>query len=388
MFSRLFSPLPISAKLTLKNRIVMAPMGTNYASPDGYITARSKLYYRTRARGGAGLIIVEAAHLDPAQRHRPNGIRISDDSFIAGLSELAAAIHENGPPAFQQLTHPGRLSSSKVTGITPVGASPIVHPVTGEISRPLAVAEILEFEKMFAGAARRAKTAGFDGVEIHGGHGYLLTEFVSPHTNKRTDSYGGSLCNRFRFPLEVVNKVRDAVGTDFLISFRLSATEFLPDGICLEEAKAFAAELEKAGVDLLHVSAGNNEQPATMAKTIPLSSSPPGCFARFAAAIREVVHVPVIAVGRIDLPDIAETILARNQADLVALGRALIADPYWPAKAKEGRVGAIHKCIACNTGCIGRLNQHKSISCVVNPWVGLDNELQSADDALCTKKRE
>lgn len=353
----------------------MAPMGTNFASQEGCITERNILYYTTRASGGAGLIIVEAAHLDSTQRHRPNGIRISDDSFIAGLSELTQAIHASDVPVFQQLTHPGRLASSTVTGVQPIGASPVPHPVTGEIPHSLSVEEILAVEDMFAEAARRVKQAGFDGVEIHGGHGYLLAEFVSPYTNKRTDQYGGDLDNRTRFPLELVRKVRQTVGEDFPISFRLSATEFIPDGFCLDEAKLFAVKLAEAGVDVLHISAGNNEQPSTMVKTIPLLSTPSGCFAHFAAAIKAVVNIPVITVGRIDSPAAAEKILGEGQADLIALGRALIADPYWPVKAQEGRVSEINKCIACNKGCIGMLNRHERICCTVNPWVGQVEEL-------------
>ncbi len=376
MFAKLFSPLQLTQNLTLQNRIIMAPMGTNFASQQGYITERNKLYYRARAMGGVGLIIVEAAHLDPAQRHRPNGIRISDDRFIAGLLELTQAIHERDVPVFQQLTHPGRLASARITGVQPIGASPIPHPVTGEIPHSLSVGEIQKIEVMFAEAAMRVKKAGFDGVEIHGGHGYLLAEFVSPYTNKRTDQYGGGLQNRARFPLEIVSKIRQTVGPDFLISFRLSATEFLPEGFCLDEAKSFAIELEKAGVDLLHISAGNNEQPSTMNKTIPLGSTPPGCFAHLAAGVKSVVKIPVIAVGRIDSPKVAEKILQEDQADLIALGRALIADPFWAVKAQEGRLKDINQCIACNKGCIEKLNKHDPICCVVNPWVGQKNEIE------------
>lgn len=376
MFSNLFSSLQLTKNLTLKNRIIMAPMGTNFASQQGYITERNKLYYKTRAIGGVGLIIVEAAHLDPTQRHRPNGIRISDDSFIAGLLELTKVIHESDVPVFQQLTHPGRLASEKITGVQPIAASPIPHPVSGEIPHSLTIEEIQKAEVMFAEAAMRVKKAGFDGVEIHGGHGYLLAEFVSPYTNKRTDEYGGELNNRTRFPLEIVSKIRQTVGPNFLISFRLSATEFLPDGFCLDEAKIFAVKLERAGVDLLHISAGNNEQPSTMVKTIPLLSTPPGCFAHFAAAIKQVVKIPIITVGRIDSPEVAEKILLEGQADLIALGRALIADPFWPVKAHEGRLMDINKCIACNKGCIERLNRNECICCIVNPWVGQKNEIE------------
>ncbi len=289
---------------------------------------------------------------------------------------MTTAIHASDVPIFQQLTHAGRLASASVTGVQPIGASSIPHPVTGEIPHSLSVEEILNVESMFAAAALRVKKAGFDGVEIHGGHGYLLTDFVSPYTNHRTDQYGGDLNNRARFPLETVSKIRQTVGPDFLISFRLSATEFIPNGFCLNEAKIFAVKLERAGVDVLHISAGNNEQPSTMVKTIPLQSTPPGCFAHFAAAIKAVVNIPVITVGRIDSPEVAEKILVDGQADLIAVGRAFIADPYWPVKALAGRLKDINKCIACNKGCIERLNRHESICCTVNPWVGQEAELE------------
>lgn len=366
----------------------MAPMGTNYASPEGYITERNKLYYQTRAKGGVGLIIVEAAHLDPIQRHRPKGICINDDVFIPGLTELTEAVHESGVPILQQLLHPGRIASSKATGIEPVSASPIPHPISGVVPRPLTVDEIQRVEELFKDAAIRAQKAGFDGVEIHGAHGYLVGEFVSPYSNKRMDEYGGSIENRIRFPLEIVRMVREEVGPDFLISYRMSATEFLPEGLSLEDARYLAAELEKAGVNLLHVSAGVNEQPRAMAKVIPLSYTQAGCFAHLAASIKEVVKIPVVAVGRINSPNLAEEILKTGQADLVALGRGLIADSFWPKKAEEGRLLDINMCIACNEGCIGRLNRNESIGCTVNPWVGQIEETDSSYKAVHLDKKK
>lgn len=355
----------------------MAPMGTNFASPEGRITERNALYYRTRAEGGAGLIIVEAAYVDPAQRHRPQGIVAWDDGCIDGMRRLTEAVHGCGVPIFQQLSHPGRVASAGGSAIQPVAPSAVPHPLTGALPRALTSGEITAIADMFAEAASRVRDAGFDGVEIHGGHGYLLASFLSPLTNKRTDHYGGSLGNRMRFPLETLRAVRRAVGPDYPISFRLSATEFLPGGFQPEEAVALAVALEEAGADLLHVSAGTNEQPRSMARCIPLSYTPEGCFSHLAALVRNVVAIPVIAVGRVNRPDVAERILSRGQADLVAVGRAFIADPHWPLKAREGRTAEIGTCVACNEGCIEQLNRHESISCSINPRVGRADEVRS-----------
>lgn len=353
-------------------------MATNYATSQGYITERNKLYYRTRTLGGVGLIVLECANIDPANRHRMKCITIADDKFIPGLLELTKVIHEGAVPVVIQIGHPGRLAASKVTGSRPIAPSAVPNPA-GEVPRVMTIEDIERVQDLFVKAAVRAKAAGFDGVEIHGSHGYLITQFVSPYSNKRTDQYGGTLANRMRFPLEIVSKVRAATGPDFLVFFRMSATEFRPagEGFNLEEAVPYAVALEKAGVDVLDISAGTNETLETMAKVIPMRNTPPGCFTDLSAAIKKAVTIPVITVGRIDTPEVAEKILTEGQADLVALGRALLADAYWPLKAKEGRSAEITKCIACNKGCLGELNKHENLVCVVNPLLGLENEIVS-----------
>jgi NADPH-dependent 2,4-dienoyl-CoA reductase/sulfur reductase-like enzyme len=216
--------------------------------------------------------------------------------------------------------------------------------------------------------------AGFDAVELHGAHGYLLQQFLSPFSNRRTDEYGGSFAGRARFPLEVVRAVRARVGRDFPILYRLSATEFMDGGLTPEETGAFARLLESEGIAALHVTAGVNETPYTMAHAIQPMYFEPGNLAQYARRMKAQVSMPVIAVGRINHPRVAEGILARGDADFVATGRALIADPHWPRKAFEGRSEEIRQCVGCNAGCIGRLMQQLDITCVQNPWVGSEWE--------------
>jgi 2,4-dienoyl-CoA reductase-like NADH-dependent reductase (Old Yellow Enzyme family)/thioredoxin reductase len=291
---------------------------------------------------------------------------------------MTDAIHQHGVRVFQQINHNGRLLSSMSAGVfkvKPVAPSPIPHATTGEIPDVLDGKGIADIAVKFADAALRVKTAGFDGVEIHGAHGYLLNQFLSPYTNQRQDEYGGSLENRMRFPLEVVRRVREKVGDGFLISYRLSADEFIEDGLQLKDSCIFAGRLEEAGVDLLHVSAGINESPPGMARVIPFMDAPRGCYAHLAEEVKRQVDVPVIAVGRINTPEAAEEILNRDKADLVAVGRGLIADPQWVAKAAGGTEQEIRTCIGCNQGCMERLIQEKPITCIYNPSVGREEDL-------------
>lgn len=376
VYPNLFAPIKIGTVI-LKNRIVMPAMNTNFADPDGFVSRRLLNYYLARAQGGTGLIIISAAVVDEKAKRRRGNLAIYDDVFIDGLAHLAKEIKSAGAMVFQQLNHVGRLVKTMTvpnSKYQPVGPSSIPHPLTGEICKELSINEIKEIVKKFANGSRRVKKAGFDGLELHGAHGYLLNQFLSFYTNRRHDEYGCNLSGRMKFPLEVVKEVRAVVGEDFPISYRISAKEFVPDGLEMNEIKIFAQELEKAGVNIIHVSGGGSETPATVEKMIPPMSAPPGCFVPFAAEIKKVVNIPIIVAGKINTPDLAEDVVREGKTDMVAMGRALIADPELPVKVKDGRVEEIRKCVYCNQGCMERLIQEMDITCTVNPTVGKEEE--------------
>ena len=383
LFKHLFQPLTIKG-VTLRNRIVLPPMNTNFAEADGSVSERFKRYYVERGKGGAGLLIVSSAYIDPAARKRAGSLLIHEDRFIPKLSDFVAAVHATGAKIFQQINHNGRLLSSSKELRTAVsggaiGPSAVPHLVTGEIPHVLNKEEIRVLVEKFGQAARRAKEAGYDGVELHGTHGYLLNEFFSCYSNRRTDEYGGTLENRMRFSIEIYRRVRDLTGDDFLIGYRFNAREFAPVETPLEDVVALCQRLEEEGVDLLHMSVGNSETPGMLIKFIPFGSSPRGCYANLAGAIKQHLRIPLVAVCRINTPEVAERILAEKKADFVATGRALIADPWWPEKALRGETERIRRCVACNQGCMEQLVQEKQVTCIYNPEVGYEGELKAAE---------
>ena len=360
-------------RLVIPNRLVMAPVDTNFADYEGKVSEKMLAYYGMRAGGGVGMVIVENSQVEgPRGKNTIRQLCVSDDRFITGLKRLAFAIHKHHVPAILQLHHAGRQTTREITGgLQPVAPSAIPCKNLGERPRALMKDEIEEIENRFAKAAVRAKTAGFDGIELHGAHGYLIGQFMSPYTNHRKDEYGGDFEGRMRFPLRIIEKVRAAVGDDYPILFRLSADEFVKGGITLEESRKIAKRLEEAGVDALDVSAGIYESLVTILE--PMSYRE-GWRVYLAREIKEMVSIPVITVGNIRYPKTVEKILARGEADFVAMGRALIADPEWPLKAKEGREEEIRYCISCNEGCLGnRLTDY--IGCSINPEVGRENRL-------------
>ncbi|MGB9661677.1 MAG: FAD-dependent oxidoreductase [Moorellaceae bacterium] len=369
-FALLSGPIKIG-RLELKNRMVMPPMVTNYAYTDGSVTPRLIAYHTERAKGGVGLIIVEATYVHPSGKGFKNQLGIYSDRLLPGLRRLVDAVHAQGAKIAIQLYHGGRQTTSAVTGQPIVAPSALPCATIGEVPKELTKEEIASLVRAFAEAARRAKAAGFDAVEVHGAHGYLINEFLSPLANKRTDEYGGSLENRMRFPLEVVRAVRQAVGPDYPVLYRLSADEKISGGLTLEETKVFARRLEQEGVNALHVSAGIYETAAWIIQPMYL---PRGCLVDLAQGIKSAVNLPVIAVGRINDPDLAEEILAAGKADLVAFGRQLLADPEMPKKVLEGRPEEIRRCIACCQGCIDELFQDHAIGCTVNARTGFERE--------------
>ena len=365
--SPLFTSLSISG-LTIKNRLVVSPMVTVYCDTDGMATERFIAYHETKAKGGWGMIIVEDYAVDPLGRGfwTPG---LWKDEQIPSHAELTGRVHRAGTKIIAQIYHAGRQTSSGLIGQQPVSASPLPCPAMGEIPRELSIAEIKKIVSQFGDTALRARKAGFDGVEVHGAHGYLIAQFMSPYSNKRCDAYGGPLENRLRFPLEIIADIREKCGPDFMIDFRISADEKVPGGRAIVETKAIAIRLEKQGVDLLHISAGTYESPWAI---VPPMNVHPGWIVDDAAEVKKVVSLPVITVGRINDPLLAESILLSGKADLIAMGRASLADPDLPNKFAEGRYGDIRLCIGCQQGCREFLRRNEPIRCLVNPTCGYE----------------
>jgi 2,4-dienoyl-CoA reductase-like NADH-dependent reductase (Old Yellow Enzyme family)/thioredoxin reductase len=367
---KLFEPIKIGT-MKLKNRIVMPAMDTNYSSEDGFVTRRLVNYHVERAKGGVGLIIVEGAYVEPRGKGSVMQLGVDHENKISGLKELATAIQAKGARAALQLFHGGRQSHSSIIGTQPVSASEVFCRMTQETPRVLTVEEIQNVIEAFAEGARRTKATGFDAVEIHGAHGYLINQFLSPLTNKRTDKYGGDVKGRTRFLLEILELTRDKVGSDYPILCRINGDDYIEGGLTLEETKRIAQMLEAVGVDALHISGGIYDSPVPVT-TGPMAL-PRGNMVHLAAGIKKVVNVPVIAVGRINDPELAETILQEGKADLVSMGRALLADPELPMKAAAGALDDIRKCTACDE-CIARLFFNENIACSVNAALGREEE--------------
>lgn len=361
----LFTPGRIGT-LAVKNRLAMPPLSTNYAAWTGEATDRQIRYYAERARGGVGLITVEYAYVHFSGKIAFYTLGIHNDAMVPKLKELVDAIHSEGAKASILIAHGGRRCRSEITGSQPFGPSP-VPCLGGEVPRELTTTEIPTVLSWFEQAAARVGEAGFDAVTLHLTAGYLLESFLSPYSNQRRDEYGGSLENRMRLSLEVLERARSALGRDFPVLCRLCVDEFIDGGLTLDEAKRAAQMFERAGLDAIDTIAGI---PESMHLLAPSMAVPKGYLVSHARAIKEVVSIPVFAVGRINDPLLAESILREGSADFIDMGRALVADPALPNKAAEGRFDDICPCIACNEGCHQRLYAQVDISCVTNPLVG------------------
>ena len=359
--------------MTLKNRIVMPAMASYHAAVNGEATEKLIRYHEERAKGGVGMNIVEATYVARSGNSFDLGLGISDDFMIKGLSKLTDAVHRHDGKIAIQLQHGGRFGNPPTSGCPRLLVSMIPGLAPTENARVMDADDIEGMVEAYVQAARRAVEAGFDAVEIHGAHGYLINQFMSPLTNLREDAYGGSFENRMRFPLEVLRAVRKQVGPDFPILFRYSMEEFMPGGIDMEQAVRIAKVMADNGVDMLNVSIGIGE---SVEYIIPPASVPDGWNADRAAAIKRAVgsRIPVAVVGRICNRKTAENIIASGKADLVAMGRALLADPFLPAKLAEGRDDEILTCIGCNEGCTGMLNECRPISCALNPRTGYEDD--------------
>ncbi|HYB74991.1 MAG TPA: FAD-dependent oxidoreductase [Candidatus Sulfotelmatobacter sp.] len=370
-FPTLFSRAHIGP-LVLRNRILMAPMEKNLAGPDGSVTQRYIEYVAERARGGAALINLESMYVDPVGRNHVYQLGLHDDRLLPGYRRLLEAAQAHGALLGAEIQFAGRETSSAVTGFQPVAPSPVPCAVLagGEVPRQLTVPEIRRIVARFAEAADRAARVGFHLVEVHGAHGYLVGQFLSPYSNRRTDEYGGDAERRMRFPLEVVGAVREALAGRAALAYRISADEYVDGGLRIEDVLPFCQRLEAAGVQLIDVSAAIYESAVMIAQPM---EQPPGCLAHLSRAIRQRVRIPVSVAGRINDPAVAEAILQEGQADFVTLGRALHADPEFPAKARGGRQDAIRPCVAC-LKCSDLLGANLPVSCLVNPAAARERE--------------
>jgi len=383
--------------MELSNRIVMAAMGTNFAATDGHCTERLIAYYEARAKGGAGLLVLEtSAALWPSGASMPNTVAFSDDRFIPGLSELTSRVHHHGAKIVAQLNHSGKMAQEDTAAGRPIPVPSAIKPSRSDMFNVLTKDEIANFIKSvgpdgrgpnyyemtpqniaettlgFANAAARARQAGFDGIELHAGHGYLLANFLSPYTNQRGDHYGGSIENRARFLLETIAAVRAATAPDFPILIRLDAYEYrIEGGITLPDCVETSRLCERAGADAIDVSAYGN-----VAHSIAFTEAPlvhePGGFIGFAKAVKQAVSIPVIAMGRIE-PDAGERGIAAGDFDYLAMGRKLLADPDLPNKLLTGQGDSIRPCIYCYM-CVSQIFVNKAACCAVNHSTGREYE--------------
>lgn len=382
-YPTLFQPIRLGA-ITLKNRLAMAQMTMNYATQEGFATERLIRYYLERAKGGVGAIFVEGTFFTSEGRGYRNQLGLSSDRHAEALRKLTDEVHglKEEVKIFIQIHHAGARASSKVTGLQPVAPSDLPAYPGAEMPRALTRDEIRVLVEAHVAAAERAKQAGFDGVDIHCAHGYLIPGFFSPLTNHRSDEYGGDLQGRTRFLREVVRGIKERLGTAFPLTIKVSGDEYIEGGLDIEKMTEIALVAQEEGIDGITVSAGtvggkkkeDLRELHKVLRTMPMMTEP-GCLVPLAEKMKKALRIPVITVGRIHRPALAEEILAQDKADIVAMGRALLADPQLPRKALEGREDEIRPCIGCNEGCYKRILLQEDIQCSVNPLLGREAEV-------------
>jgi 2,4-dienoyl-CoA reductase-like NADH-dependent reductase (Old Yellow Enzyme family)/thioredoxin reductase len=380
-FERLFSPIKIGT-LELRNRFIVPPMATTLAHEDCTVSQALIDYWVARAKGGWGLLIVEFSSVDPLGKVGPCHPGIWNDGFVPGLKALTDAVHHYDVKIAIQISHTGRQTFPEIIaipGAQPVSPSPIPCPIDRAMPRELSREGTYELIEKYGDAAVRAYDAGFDAVEVHGAHGYLIAQFMSAYSNKRTDEFGGSLHNRLRFPTEIVKNIRKKVGPSLPLLFRMSGEERIPGGRAIDESRVVAREMIRAGIDCIDVSVGVTGSAQFI---IPGPVMPPGFLLSTSEEIKKAVSVPVIAVGRINDPLLAEDALETGKADMIAWGRSSLADPELPHKVAEGRLDDIAPCVACLQGCFrsfpfpGKPLSKLGTTCLVNPFCGREGELQ------------
>mgnify|MGYP001863544230 FL=1 len=371
MLDRLFSPLTINGK-TLKNRCVVTPMLMNFCEEDGTCTERFAAYHEAKAKGGFAMIVTENVAVTSVAQGYQWIPGLWKDEHIPGFRDLTDRVHQYDTVIIAQLNHPGRQASEKYAKAQSWAPSAIPDPYHNEeMPHEMTIAEIHKTVEDFGDAALRAKKAGFDGIELHGAHGYMIPEFMSMYTNKRTDEYGGDLTNRMRFALEIIENVRQKCGPDFILGYRLSADERVTGGLTIEDTKAIVPYLDQAGVDYFSISIAVN---ATDDQMIPSMYYRHGYQADYAKEVKDVTCKPVITVGRINDTRIAESILRSHKADLIGFARQSLTDPETPNKAREGRFEDIRKCVGCLHGCVGHIDTGLAGSCELNPLVGHESD--------------
>ena len=374
-FAHLLAPGRIGG-MAVKNRMVMSPMTTGYCHPDQTPSERLIGHFEERARGGVGLVTVELVTTDVEHRYLHRSMTLGDDRFIDPHRRLVDAVHQHGAKVQPQLSHTGPESVAPLFGgAQPLGPSVSVAPVWGWHSRPLAVAELAGLAAQYGEAARRAREAGYDGVELHAAHCYnLLGSFLSPLRNKRTDDYSGfKVDGRLRFLLEVLAQVKSRAGADFPVTLSISGYERMPGARGIEDTPAIAPRLVAGGVDCFRVSGGVSD--ALVSQMVNCSEHGSALNASHAEAIKQVVDVPVMVVGRIHDPLLAERLLAEGRADFIAMARPLLADPELPLKVAGGRQREIRRCISCEN-CIDSMQLQDNLGCAVNPFSGRERELR------------
>ena len=354
-------------KLQLKNRIISAPIGTRYATKEGFVSDRLLAYYAARAKGGASLVVVEVCN-PISLGESPYMLNITKDEHVAGLRELVKVIHAGGAATALQI-NPHRGVKDPTNPLSPSDTS---DTFSGKRAHALSVAEIKKLEDEFGEGVRRAKEAGFDSINIHGGHGYLIAGFLSPRTNKRTDQYGGDIIRRARLALEMVETARGKTGPDYPITFRLIGDEKIEGGLGLKDAIVVSKLLQEAGIDAIDVDAGTF---GTDEWITPSYYMPPACYVYLSEAVKKELKIPVLVAGNIHDPFIAERILREGKADFIHLGRPIVADPEFPRKAMEGRKEDIRKCIACLI-CREAVGREVPLACSVNPAAGRERDFE------------
>ncbi len=372
----LFSPVRLG-RMDVRNRLVMPPMSVNFGVDEkGFVTDQHAVYLALRAKAGTGMIVMGGGTVHPDGLDLPRMPRVWDDCYVPALSRLASAVKRHGARIGLQLLHGGRQAfHERRVAPSPLPSLAVVKGVPRELTRD----EIQELVVCHAEAARRARDAGFDFVEIHAAHGYLISEFLAPNANRRTDDYGGSFENRTRFLLQILSAIKNRCGDEYPVGVRYNGEDYLPDGWHLDEAVRLGPMLEAAGADWLHVSAGVY---GSIPVTIPSMYVPHGCFVHLAEVVKRAVSIPVIAVGRIKDPVMADRLIAEGRADLVAMGRPHLVDPDLAAKASEGRLDQLRPCIGCCRGCIQSVLALSEATCVMNPELGREyrlGPLQRAD---------
>lgn len=367
--------------MEIRNRIVMAPMTSGYSSLDGFATRTLTDFYAARARGGVGLITCESCYVTKKGKGFQGHLALDEDRYIPDLSTLTKSVKSAGAKVVLQLIHCGRQTTPALCGGQPLAASAIPCPVLKEMPREATLEEIQEIIEAFVAAAERAKEAGFDGVEVHAAHGYLINQFLSPYSNRRNDDYGGDLWRRSRLLLEIVSGIKKSLGADYPVLCRLSSDEFVDGGLTLTDTRLVAHWLQNIGLDALSISGGVYESADRIIPPMDVSS---GSLVELAAGIKQAVTLPVITVGGINDPSFADRILTEGKADMVAIGRALLADPDWPSKARDVGADGIRPCLYCNH-CRNRAIRPK-INCAVNYRTGREGETATKTSRSPNKK--